>query len=162
MLSIKRKMKISALVLSLLLATNLFSQDFEDLNKTTQEILQKAYKMLEESKNIIKSYTNPKQKAIPETTKGFLLYYKVVENRAKVEKRNDFLISSQIKYQIALQKDISLDDILIKSNSGIVELYGRVDSKEKADKIIDIVLKTRGVKKVVSYLIILEPKKLFL
>lgn len=156
-------MKNSAIFLIFLLfSVNLSAQDFDDLNKSAKELLDKAYKMFEESEKIIKSYTNPKQKAIPQTKKSFLLYYKVVKNEAKVQTRNDLLITTQIKYQIGLEKNLSLGDILIKSNGGIVELYGRVDSKEKADKIIDIALKTRGVKEVISYLIIFEPEKIFL
>ncbi len=135
---------------------NLVAKDSYDLNQTAKEILDKAYKMFEESKKIIESYSNPTQEAIPQTEKGFSLYYKVIKNSANVEERNDFLIITQIKYKIGLEKELSLGDILVKTKGGTVELYGKTDSKEKADKIIDIALKTKGVKEVVSYLIIFQ------
>ena len=153
-----RKIFFSFLV-SIFLSTNIFAYEetFDDLNKTAQEILEEAYKMFEKSKEIIESFTKTDQKVLPESKNSFLLYHKRVKNSLPVEKRNDFLISTQIKYKISLEKDIPLRDILIISKDGVVELFGKVDSKDKAEKIIDIALKTRGVKEVVSYLIIIEP-----
>ncbi len=153
-------MKNNLLLLTIfaIFSINLIAKDSYDLNKTAKEILDEAYKMFEESKKIIESYAHPTQETIPQTEKCFSLYYKVVKNSAKVEERSDFLIMSQIKYKIGIEKGLSLGDILVKSKGGVVELYGKIDSKEKADKIIDIALKTKGVKEVASYLIIFQRK----
>ncbi|WP_281951629.1 BON domain-containing protein [Nitrosophilus kaiyonis] len=145
-------------IITIFLSSNIFASnnEFEDFNKTTQEILKQAYEMFEKSKEIIESLTKTEQKVLPADEKSFLLYHKIVKNSLPVEKRNDFLITAQIKYKVAIEKEISLGNILIVTNNQVVELYGKVPSKEIADKIIDISLKTRGVKEVRSYLIIIE------
>ena len=133
-----------------------FDDSFEDFNKTAQEILEQAYKMFEKSKEIIESFSQSEQQVVPESKNSFLLYYKIVKNSLPIEKRNDFLITAQIKYKISIQKDISVKNLLILSKNGQVELFGKVNSKDIADKVINISLKTGGVKEVISYLIIIE------
>lgn len=156
--------RLLAIILTSLIFSKAFAyQDrFEDINKTAQEILKQAYEMFEKSKEIIESMTKSEQKVLPEKKDSFFLYYKRVKNSLPVQERNDFLITAQIKYKIGIQKDISLGNILIITKNGNVELFGKVSSKEDAEKIIDLALKTNGVKEVVSYLIIIEPKTLSL
>jgi len=88
--------------------------------------------MLEKSKEIIESFTKTEQNVVLESKNSFIPYYKNIKNKLPVEKRNDFLITTQIKYKISIEKDISVRNLLILSKNGQVELFGKVDSKEKA------------------------------
>ncbi|WP_187647528.1 hypothetical protein [Nitrosophilus labii] len=76
-------------------------------------------------------------------------------SKSKKESSSE-IANFSVHCQIGLEKELSIGDILVKSNGGTVELYGKTDFKEKADKIIDIALKTKGAKKVVFYLIIFQ------
>ncbi len=118
--------------------------------------------LLEKSTEALKDISKTEQNVVPEAKNGFLLYYKTIKNQANVEKRNDLLLKAQIQYRLAVAKEIPSSNILVLVRDGSVELYGKLHDKKMADKAMDIVLHTRGVKDVTSYLIIKEPVKISL
>ncbi|WP_200762845.1 BON domain-containing protein [Nitrosophilus alvini] len=154
---IKRDSLLAGIVASALMISTLNAASFEDINKTTQELLKEAYEMMKKSQEIIESFTLKEQKAIPSTKSGFQLYYKKIENEAPVEKRSDILIITQIKYRLLAKKEIASGNILVTANDGKVQLFGKVASKEQAEEVISTALTVAGVKEVESFLIVIEP-----
>ncbi len=147
---------LAALTLPLLLLAQEPSP--EDLQKAMQNFLL----LMEKSTEALKEMSQTEQKAVPESRNSWMLYYKEVKNGAKVQKRSDILIKTQIEYRYFRDQNISASTILVTVRDGIVELYGKVHSTEAAQKAIDLALTTRGVKEVISYLIVKEPQKLSL
>ncbi len=134
----------------------------EDPSQELQKALEQMLLLLEKSSEVVKDLSKTEQKVIPEAKNSFWLYYKHIDNKASVEKRNDLLLKAQIQYRLAVAKDIPSSTILVVVHDGAVELYGKVHKKETADKAIQTTLHTRGVKEVTSYLIIKEPAKISL
>ena len=146
----------AALTLPLLLLAQEPSQ--EDIQKALQNFLM----LMEKSTETLKEMSQTEQKAVPEAKNGWMLYYKDVKNSAKVQERSDILIKTQIEYRYFRARDLGASTILVVVRSGIVELYGKVLGTQQAKKAIDLALTTRGVKEVISYLIVKEPQKLSL
>ncbi len=146
-----------------LLLLSLISGAFaQDESKELDQALQSFMLLLEKTQKSLKEISQMEQKAVPEEKSGFQLFYKHLLNDAKVEKRSDLLIKTQIDYRLLRQKDIPSSQILVLVRDGAVELYGKVYDKKSALKAIDIALHTRGVKEVTSYLIIKERAKILL
>ncbi len=148
-------MRLRSSLAALLFASSLFAQPNDELQKTLEEFLL----LMEKSTQTLKSLSQSEQNAIPEEKYSWQLFYKDVINKAKVKQRNDLLIKTQINYKFLVQKEIPNSTILVNVKDGVVELYGKVHSKETALKAIDIALHTTGVKEVISYLIIKFPLK---
>ncbi len=144
-----------------MLCVSSFAQN-ENMDDQLDKALQSLMLLLQKTKEAAKELSDTTQKTIPEKEGVFQLYYKVVKNAAKVEKRNDLLIKTQINYHLLRKKDIPSSFILVLVKDGDVELFGKVYSKEMADEVIHIALQTKGVKRVTSFLIIKEPAKLVL
>ncbi len=140
----------------------LLSQPNQEPSQELQKALEQMMLLLEKSSEVVKDLSKTEQKVIPEAKNSFWLYYKHIDNKAKVEKRNDLLLKAQIQYRLAVAKDIPSSTILVVVHDGAVELYGKVHQKAIADKAIQTTLHTRGVKEVTSYLIIKEPAKIAL
>jgi phosphopantothenoylcysteine synthetase/decarboxylase len=85
------------------LSLPLFAQ--EDPTKELQKALQGFMLLLQESQKSLQELSQTDQKPIPEEKNGFSLYYKRVQNAAKVEKRNDLLIKTQIGYKFLREKE---------------------------------------------------------
>ncbi|BCD68819.1 BON domain-containing protein [Nitratiruptor sp. YY09-18] len=124
-----------------------------------QEALQQFMLFMQKATESLKDLSTTKQKAVPEDEHSWMLYYKKLKNAHIPQKRNDLLIKTQLEYNFLTDKSIPSSTILVTVHNGRVELYGKVNSKETADKALDIALHTRGVKEVVSYLIIKFPAK---
>lgn len=148
----------SSIVILFLCITTLFAQTEDDLQKAMQNFVI----LMEKSAATLKEMTESNQKAIPVEKNSWMLFYKDIKNSAKVQKRNDLLIKTQIEYQFIKDKDIPNATILVVVENGVVELFGKVPSKKVALQAIDMSLHTKGVKEVVSYLIIIEPKRIAL
>ena len=151
---------ISKFLLIFFLSLPLLAQ--EDPAQELQKALQGFMVLLEQSQKSLKELSETEQQPVPEEENSFSLYYKKVTNAAKVEKRNDLLVKTQIGYKFLREKDIPSTRILILVRDGNVELYGKVHSEKIAQKCIDLALKVRGVKSVTSYLIIKKPVKILL
>ncbi len=134
----------------------------QEPSQELQRALEQMMLLLEKSSEVVKDLAKTEQKVVPEAKNSFWLYYKHIDNKAQVEKRNDLLLKAQIQYRLALAKDIPSSTILIVVHDGAVELYGKVHHKAIADKVIQTTLHTRGVKEVTSYLIIKELAKIAL
>ncbi len=147
-------MRLRNSLVALLFPLALFAQQ-EDMQKALQEFLL----MMEQTTKTLKDLSQTQQTPIPEEQNSWQLYYKVVQNGAKVEKRNDLLIKTQISYQLLKEKSIPSSLLLVVVKDGVVELFGKLYSQKGADKAIDIALHTRGVKKVISYIIMKLPAK---
>ncbi len=147
-------MRLRNSLITLLFPLALFAHQ-DDLQKALQEFLL----MMEQTTKTLKEFSQSQQTPIPEEQNSWQLYYKVVQNGAKVEKRNDLLIKTQISYQLLKAKSIPSSLLLVVVKDGVVEFYGKLYSQKDADKAIDIALHTRGVKKVISYIIIKKPAK---
>ncbi len=148
----------SSIVILLLCITSLFAQTEDDLQKAMQNLVI----LMEKSAATLKEITESNQKAIGVEKKSWMLFYKDIKNSAKVEKRNDLLTKTQIEYRFIKDKDIPNSTILVVVRDGIVELFGKVPGKKTALQAIDTALHTKGVKEVISYLVIIEPKKIAL
>ena len=140
----------------------LLSQPNQEPSQELQKALEQMMLLLEKSSEVVKDLAKTEQQVVPEAKNSFWLYYKRIDNKAKVEKRNDLLLKAQIQYRLALAKDIPSSTILIVVHDGAVELYGKVHHKATADKVIQTTLHTRGVQEVTSYLIVKEPAKIAL
>ena len=146
----------AALALPLLLLAQEPNQ--EDIQKALQNFLM----LMEKSTEALKEMSQTEQKAVPESRNSWMLYYKDVKNSAKVQERSDILIKTQIEYRYFRARDLSASTILVVVRDGVVELYGKVLGTKQAQKAIDLALTTRGVREVISYLIVKEPQKLSL
>ena len=142
----------------LVLCLNLQAQTDDELQKALQNLML----LMEKSASTLKEFSQDNQPAVVEEESGFELYYKVIKNAAKIEKRNDLLIKTQIQYRLIRQKEIHSGSILVLVHNQHVELFGKVHSKKEADRIIDIALHTKGVRSVTSYLIVKKVKKVLL
>ncbi len=140
----------------------LLSQPNQEPSQELQKALEQMMLLLEKSSEVVKDLAKTEQQVVPEAKNSFWLYYKHIDNKAKVEKRNDLLLKAQIQYRLALDKDIPSSTILVVVHDGAVELYGKVHHKATADKVIQTTLHTRGVQEVTSYLIVKEPAKIAL
>ncbi len=140
----------------------LLSQPNQEPSQELQKALEQMMLLLEKSSEVVKDLAKTEQQVVPEAKNSFWLYYKHIDNKAKVEKRNDLLLKAQIQYRLALAKDIPSSTILVVVHDGAVELYGKVHHKATADKVIQTTLHTRGVQEVTSYLIVKEPAKIAL
>ncbi len=140
----------------------LLSQPNQEPSQELQKALEQMMLLLEKSSEVIKDLAKTEQQVVPEAKNSFWLYYKHIDNKAKVEKRNDLLLKAQIQYRLALAKDIPSSTILVIVHDGAVELYGKVHHKTTVDKVIEIALHTTGVKEVTSYLIVKESAKISL
>ncbi|BAF70817.1 BON domain-containing protein [Nitratiruptor sp. SB155-2] len=145
-------------LLILLFAFHLHAQTEDEIQKALQNLII----LMEKSASTVKDFSQNRQPAIPEEQSSFQLYYKQVQNGAKVAKRNDFLIKTQIQYRLLKAKHVSSNDILVLVHNQKVELYGKVHSTKEAEEIINTTLHTKGVRSVTSYLIIKNFKKIVL
>ena len=152
-------MRLANKILVLFLPVWLFAQQPD---AEIEKALEQFILLLEKASEAAKDLSKTEQQVIPEEKSTFTLYYKRVENKASVEKRNDALIKAQISYKYFTDKEIPASTIMIIVRNGSVELYGKTLSKAVAQKAIDLALKIRGVKEVTSYLIIKEPAKITL
>jgi len=152
-------MRLANKILVLFLPVWLFAQQPD---AKIEKALEQFILLLEKASEAAKDLSKTEQQVIPEEKSTFTLYYKRVENKASVEKRNDALIKAQISYKYFTDKEIPASTIMIIVRNGSVELYGKTLSKAVAQKAIDLALKIRGVKEVTSYLIIKEPAKITL
>ncbi|MRJ02288.1 MAG: BON domain-containing protein [Epsilonproteobacteria bacterium] len=146
-------MKLSRLsLIPLLVAGSLLAQ--EPPLDEFQKMLQGFLLMLEQSQKSLQELSQTEQKPIPEERRSFQLYYKQIDNKADVEKRNDLLVKTQIEYKFLKDKDIPASTIMTIVRDGEVELYGKVHSPAIAERAMDLALRVRGVRRVTSYLII--------
>jgi len=151
---------ISSLFLTFMFCFNLQAQ--EEPSQELDQALQSFMLLLEKTQKSLKEISQMEQKAIPEEANSFQLFYKKITNKAKVEKRSDLLIKTQIEYKLLRAKEIPSSSILVLVRNGKVELFGKVYDKKSALEAMDIALHIRGVKEVVSYLIIKERAKILL
>ncbi|BCD60990.1 MULTISPECIES: BON domain-containing protein [unclassified Nitratiruptor] len=148
----------SRLLLIPLFTFHLQAQTEDEVEKALQNLMI----LMEKSASTIKDFTQNRQPATPEEQSSFQLYYKQVQNGAKVEKRNDFLIKAQIQYRLLRAKNVSFNSLLIVVHNQNVELYGKVHSEKEAEDIINTTLHTKGVRSVTSYLIVKKLKRVVL
>ena len=63
---------------------------------------------------------------------------------------DDSVITTKVKSDLALQKDVSATSIHVDTYEGVVTLSGKVKSQAEADKAVHIAREIKGVKSVVN------------
>ncbi len=123
----------------------------KSINETTQEAKDLAHEALEKSKATGTELIE-KSKALPSKMETDIqdkyVYSKKAVNKSYEkgkDKANDILIHTAIKYAYLVSSDIHSMKIDIDVKDGVVELFGKVQSAEEAEKAIQIALSTKGV-----------------
>lgn len=65
---------------------------------------------------------------------------------------SDTTITAQVKAKYLAEKSISVFDINVETNDGVVKLAGEVNDYNAIDKAIDIARQINGVKDVINHL----------
>ncbi len=78
----------------------------------------------------------------------------VVGNSGVMDFAKDTWIVSAIKSKAVLDKDIRSANYEIKASNAIVFLLGKADNQAERDKMIDVARNIKGVKKVVSHIVL--------
>ena len=63
---------------------------------------------------------------------------------------SDSWITTKVKSDLALQKDVSATSIHVDTYEGVVTLSGKVKSQAEADKAVQVAREIKGVKSVVN------------
>jgi len=67
---------------------------------------------------------------------------------------SDSWITTKVKSDMAVEKDVSATHISVKTYEGVVTLSGTADSKEEADNAVTIARNIKGVKSVVNNIVV--------
>lgn len=71
---------------------------------------------------------------------------------------DDTALAGEVRHNIANDKSLSVANLDVKVDDGIVRLYGTLPSQAEVDRIVENVRKTNGVRTVQSYLKVAEPE----
>lgn len=67
---------------------------------------------------------------------------------------SDSWITTKVKSDMAVEKDVSATHISVKTYEGVVTLSGTAESKEEADHAVTIARNIKGVKSVVNNIVV--------
>ncbi len=76
----------------------------------------------------------------------------VFDEKDQANTVKDKLLKTLIKTEILLKKEINSADIIIEIYDGVAFLLGEQDSKKQVNMVNNLVAKTQGIKKVVSFI----------
>lgn len=130
--------------------------------ETTEETKALANEALEKAKTKSDELSEETKATTQTFSRGMedrYIYTKEVVNKSYQKSKdaaNDALIHSAIKYAFLMSPEIHSMKIDVDVNNGVVELFGKVESTQEAQKAMEIALSTKGVWAVKAFFVITE------